>query len=124
MRRFVVTAERTPRGWWVLEAPEVGAVSQVRRLDRAAEEMSEAVAWLAGVPESEIAIDVRPVLPEEFVEARAVAREWRTEAERLQDKATEANRKAIDVLSGQGYSVRDIGVLMGISAQRVSQLAQ
>lgn len=63
MRTFTVTAERTPRGWWVLEAPEVGAVSQVRRLDQVADEMREAVAHLASLAESDVELQVEPVLP-------------------------------------------------------------
>ena len=60
MQRFVVTAEPTPHGWWVLEAPEVGAVSQTRRLEQAADEMREAIAHLAGLPEAEVDIEVCP----------------------------------------------------------------
>lgn len=63
MRTFTVTAERTPRGWWVLEAPEVGAVSQVLRLDQVDDEMREAIAHLAGLEESEVEIRTQEVLP-------------------------------------------------------------
>lgn len=59
---FEVMAERGRGDWWVLEAPEVGAVSQVKRLDEAADEMREAIAYLAGLPIGEVHIDVRPVL--------------------------------------------------------------
>lgn len=62
-RTFVVTAQRG-NGVWVLEAPEVGAVSQCRRLDHAASEMREAIAYLAGLAESQLEIEVRPVGPE------------------------------------------------------------
>ena len=47
-RKFQVTAERG-NGVWVLES-DLGAVSQVRRLDQAADEMREALAYLAGRP--------------------------------------------------------------------------
>lgn len=46
----------------MLEAPEVGAVSQVRHLDQAADEMREAVAYLAGLPQEESDLHVVPVL--------------------------------------------------------------
>lgn len=62
MRTFEVIAERGKVDWWVLEAPQVGAVSQVRRLDQAADEMREAVAYLAGLPQEEIDLHVVPVL--------------------------------------------------------------
>ena len=57
-RIFTVTAERGRGDWWVLEAPGVGAVSQVRRLDQVEDEMREAVAHLAGLPESESEVEV------------------------------------------------------------------
>lgn len=57
-REFVVTAERGKGDWWVLECPEAGAVSQVRRLDDAADEMVEAIAWLAAIDESEVTVRV------------------------------------------------------------------
>ena len=67
-RIFTVTVERGHGDWWVLEAPDVGVVSQVQRLDQVEDEMREAVAHLAGLPESEVEVDVRATLPEDCVE--------------------------------------------------------
>ena len=48
----------------------MGAVSRVRRLDQVEDEMREAIAYLAGLPESEseVEVDVRATLPEDCVE--------------------------------------------------------
>lgn len=73
-RIFTVTAERGRDDWWVLEAPDVGAVSQVRRLDQVEDEMREAIAHLAGLPESAVEVDVRATLPEDCVEHVGQAR--------------------------------------------------
>lgn len=75
-RIFTVTAERGRGDWWVLEAPDVGAVSQVRRLDQVEDEMREAIAYPAGLPESEseVEVDVRATLPEDCVEHVGQAR--------------------------------------------------
>ena len=75
-RIFTVTVERGHGDWWVLEAPDVGAVSQVRRLDQVEDEMREAIAYLAGLPESEseVEVDVRATLPEDCVEHVGQAR--------------------------------------------------
>lgn len=67
-RIFTVTVERGHGDWWVLEAPDVGAVSQVRRLDQVEDEMREAIAHLAGLPESESEVDVWTVPPEDYAE--------------------------------------------------------
>lgn len=57
---FTVTAERGAGDVWVLECAEVGAVSQTLRLDQAADEMREAIAYLAQLDESEVDIVVKP----------------------------------------------------------------
>ena len=116
-----VTAERTPRGWWVLESDN-GAVDQVRRLEHAEDAIREAVAHLAGVPEAHVEIEVVPVLPAGFEEAKQHAAELRAQAESLQAQAAAANRQAAGTLAAAGMTVRDIGRLMDISPQRASQL--
>lgn len=59
---YTVTAEWTGR-WWSLQCVEVpGAMSQVSRLDEA-HQICEAIAWVAGVAEDSIEIDLRPVTP-------------------------------------------------------------
>ena len=68
-RTFSVTAERGRGPWWVTECAEVGAVSQVRRLDQAADDIREAIAYLSGLPEDSFDIEVAPVLPDAFWEA-------------------------------------------------------
>ena len=59
-------------GVWVLES-DLGAVSQVRRLDQAADEMREALAYLAGLPEEEVEVEVVPVLPTAWEASKLVA---------------------------------------------------
>ena len=59
MQKFRVTAERG-NGVWVLES-ENGAVSQVRHLDRVADEMTEAIAYLAGLPVTDVDIEVEVI---------------------------------------------------------------
>ncbi|MCI6574613.1 MAG: hypothetical protein PT944_05660 [Actinomycetaceae bacterium] len=122
MKTFNIFATRSPRGWWVLEEPTLGAVSQVRSLADAADEMREPVAYLAEVPESEIEINVVPQLPDAFTQAMAAARESRQIAEEANTRSAQEYRKAAAVLRREGVTLRDIGTLMGISYQRAGQL--
>lgn len=69
LKTFTVSAERGRGDGWVLEAPEAGAVSQVRRLDRAEDEMCEAIAYLASMNEADVAIEVSSGLPVENLNA-------------------------------------------------------
>ncbi|WP_195393498.1 hypothetical protein [Actinomyces urogenitalis] len=122
MRTFTVTAERGRGDWWVLEAPEVGAVSQVRRLDQAEEEMREAIAYLASLPQDEVAVDLVPVLPEAYTSAAAEAEELRRAAAEATRAAAEASRAAARSLREAGLTLRDVGTVMGVSHQRAAQL--
>lgn len=119
---FEVVAERGRGDWWVLEAPEVGAVSQVKRLDEAADEMREAIAYLAGLPVGEVHIDVRPILPQEYVVHAQAAAQARVLADEAKSKAALESRSAARVLREQGLTLRDVGTIMGVSHQRAAQL--
>lgn len=118
---FTVTAERAD-GWWVLEAPDVGAVSQVRHLSQARSEMAEALAWLAGVDESEVEICIEVIPPAGVAEHLAASRQASEEAERLRGVASTESAAAARMLHDSGVSLRDAGEVMGISHQRVAQL--
>lgn len=122
MTTYRVTAERTPTGWWALEVPEVGAVSQVRRIDQIEDEMREAVAYLAGVDESEVQFEIDPVLSPELQARAAEVRSLHAAAEEASARAAAASREVARSLRAQGLSVRDVGTVMDVSPQRVSQL--
>jgi len=117
-----VSAERS-NGWWVLTSDN-GAVSQVRALSQADREMREAVAYLAGVAEDALAIQVVPVLPADYESYRDQVDQHRQAGERENHAAAQAARRAAAVLAATGMSVRDIGAVMGVSHQRAHQLVR
>lgn len=121
-RTFVVTAERGIGNWWVLQAAEVGAVSQVKRLDQAAAEMLEAISYLTQLPEEDIIIDVQPVLSESYSQLAQEAATERAAAESAQQRATALTRQAALQLRKDGLTLREIGQIMGISYQRAAQI--
>ena len=122
-RTFTVTAERGRGPWWVTECAEVGAVSQVRRLDQAADDIREAIAYLSDLPEDGFDIEVTPVLPDAFWEAMRGAEDQRDVAAAANRAAAELNQRAARVLRDEGLTLRDVGHLMGVSHQRAAQLA-
>ena len=63
MNTFTVTAERGTSGVWVLECTELGVVSQTNRLDRAEDEVIEALAHQSGLAPTEFDVEVVPMLP-------------------------------------------------------------
>lgn len=121
-RRFTVTATRGRTGWWVTECAEVGAVSQVRRLDQAADDIREAIAWLAHLPEQQVDIEVVPVLPDELSRQITAAKQAQAAADQARHRAAQESREAARALREAGLTLRDVGNLLGISFQRAGQL--
>ena len=122
LRTVTVTAERSGR-WWVLEAPEAGAVSQCRCLSQADDEMREAIAYQLGVSADSFNIQVDVIPPQTYLAEMAAAETLRDEAERLGRASTAAKGRAAKTLAHDyGLSVRDIGQVMNISYQRAQQL--
>jgi Ser-tRNA(Ala) deacylase AlaX len=124
MSHYTVQATREGK-WWSLQCIEVpGAISQVSRLDQAADTIREAIAWVADVPEESIEITVTPILPESVLEHLAAAARLRAESARLNTQAAEQTRAAVGELhTSQHLTYREIGAALGISHQRASQLA-
>lgn len=120
-QRFTVTAERAGK-WWALESSN-GAVSQVRALAQAEDEMREAIAFLADIPESEVEIELQVITPTEYQALTAEAEQYRRQADELSARASEVTRRAARELT-RTMSVRDAGRVMGVSHQRVQQLVK
>ncbi|WP_345377049.1 hypothetical protein [Frondihabitans cladoniiphilus] len=121
MTTYTVTAERSGK-WWVLQALEVpGALSQVARLAQA-DEIKEAISFVAGMPVDEVEIRVLPVLPLAPSNHLDRARVLQAEAARVEAEASLELRAAIDGFIEDGLSLRDIGWVLGLSHQRVHQI--
>lgn len=120
--RFTATAQRDG-DWWIVQCDQwPAALSQVRRLDQAAEANAEAIAFVADLPEGAIEVDVRVVLPAEL-EAELEEADGLAQAARHDNEvASQKRRKVARALSKKGYTVRDIGAVFKVSHQRAHQL--
>lgn len=119
---YRATAHREGR-WWAIEIPAAGAVTQARRVADVQWMARECVALTLDVSEDDVAIDVEFVLPDD---ARAEWESSRALAEHARADAAEAARLARNVVARmreQGYTYAEMASVLGLSAQRVHQLA-
>jgi len=123
MKTYRVVAERHDK-WWLLEVPEIpGTFSQVRRLDQVDEWIRDAISLMLEIPEDSFNIDLDVRLPkDELAELRAVkaAQKAVTQA---QEESSTRTKSLVAKLKDEGLTVRDIGTVLGVSYQRVSQLS-
>jgi predicted RNase H-like HicB family nuclease len=127
MSRFTVKYERDESGWWVAQVKEApAAVTQGRTISEARRRIREALALALDDDEkAEAAKLVDEVkLPAEARRAVARAQQARKRLEVDAARAQESTEAAIRQLVRKlGLSVRDAGELLGISHQRVQQIA-
>jgi predicted RNase H-like HicB family nuclease len=119
---YLVEARREEE-WWILIVPELdGITTQTRRLDQADDMVRDLIAlWLEVDPDS-FDMEIAPNLPGPIGKVVSDAVKSRHTAMVTREKAAVKTGKAIDALVGQGYAIRDVGRLLGISHQRVAQL--
>ncbi len=124
---YTVQYERDETGWWVAQVKEApAAITQGRTIAEARRRIREALALAldddAAAKRAKLIDDVK--LPADarraLEEARAARARLATESKKAQKSTAKAVRA---LLESMHLSVRDAGDLIGISPQRVHQLA-
>ena len=107
--------------WWYVFVESVGHSTQARRLDQVEAMVRDLVALVEGVPADsfDVAVTVKLGKTQPIVDDAVAARQ---RAETSQRAAQEATRAAAQALRERGLPLRDIGDLLGLTHQRVSQL--
>jgi hypothetical protein len=124
MKRYTVRARRIGR-WWALDVEGMSGVhTQVRRIDQADEMARDAIAGFLGVAEDSFEIVVAPEVPVALRSMVDEATLARSQAAQAQDVAAQLTRDAAQGLVDEGLTVRDAGVLLGVSHQRIAQLVR
>lgn len=122
MSAFTATARRDGR-WWVVQCDQYpGAISQVTRLDQAADVHREAIAFVTGLPEEDIEVVIKPAISPSVREAVERGKRLRLAAAEQEADAAADIRSAATQLRATGLTFRDIAFVLGISYQRVYQL--
>ena len=125
MKTYTVEYERDESGWWVASVKGVrGCHTQGRTIDEARRRIREALSlFVKDAGRAKLVDDVR--LPAGVRRKMKVLSSIRRAVDVRQAKAQVLARKAVDDLTkGMGLSLRDAGRLLGLSHQRVQQLAR
>jgi len=108
--------------FWHVEVPEIDRVTQARNISEVDDMARDLIAIMAGVEPDSFELDVRIQLPDSVrAHLSEVERARGAEAEARSHAAAELRAAAAE-LKNAGLSVRELGVVLGISYQRASQL--
>jgi predicted RNase H-like HicB family nuclease len=125
MKAYHVTYERDESGWWVASVRELRAChTQGRTVDEARRRIREAMGlFVAHARTATLVDDVR--LPATAAKAIRAYATLRKRADQEDRRAALAARRAVRLLRGGKLkmSARDAARLLGVSHQRVHQLA-
>jgi septation ring formation regulator EzrA len=115
--------ERKAGQWWVKVPYLDDLMISSKRLDLAAEQIKDLVSERDGVERCDVILKVETTIPGIMCDLDAAQLKMR-DALKLQEEASKEIRDVVSRLREQGLSMRDIGVLLRISPQRVAQLAE
>ncbi|WP_410792906.1 type II toxin-antitoxin system HicB family antitoxin [Kribbella sp. C-35] len=125
MKTYEVTVSRDDR-WWMVAVPELGGVTQARRLDEVERMAREYIAVSTDVPLSKVSVEVAGIEADgqDLLEAKKLVDGLRRRAKDLEALVAELTREVASVLTDASVPVRDVSSVLGVSHQRVSQLVQ
>jgi len=124
--RPIFKVHATPHnGWWAITVNDVlnsTINTQARRIDRIEAMARDAIALGLEVPPDSFDVDVSFTIDDALQELIQEARQSSLLAQEAHTIAANKTKEAVRFLHKQGFSTRDSGTLIGLSAQRISQL--
>ena len=110
--------------WWAITVPGLdGVFSQARRLDQVEARAREAVAMMLDIDEAavgDLAVSVTP--PDTVADLLRQLDVSEAAAATATVQAATLRRQVAQELLDEGFPMRDVGQLIGVSHQRVSQI--
>lgn len=115
-------AERQDDGW-LIAVPELDNYkTTVKRLDKGTELVKNLAEKVTGESKCDIVVKVEAVMPGIICDIEAAQAKMR-QATALQEEASNEIRDVVSRMRDQGLTMRDIAILLGVTPQRVAQLA-
>lgn len=114
--------------WWTIEVvsglpASILGVSQVRRLNKVPKVARRLISELLDSDAVEIEVEVRVSLPDELESAVDKARQAVSAEDEARTAAARARRDAAAALLNANMTMREAGQVLGVSHQRIKQLA-
>ena len=110
--------------FWLIRVREIDRSTQALRYKDVAAMASDLIEIMEDLRSDEYDLHLTVQLPSSVKDHQARAEVLRAEAQRKQAEAAAENRAAVQELLALGLSQREAGDLLGVSFQRVSQLAE
>ncbi|MEV0066914.1 MULTISPECIES: hypothetical protein [unclassified Amycolatopsis] len=110
--------------FWLIRVREINRSTQALRYKDVAAMASELIEIMDELRSDEYDLHLTVQLPDSVKDHQARAEVLREEAQRKQAEAAAENRAAVQELLALGLSQREAGDVLGVSFQRVSQLAK
>ena len=115
-------AERQQDGW-LINVPSLGNFKTTsKRLDKATEQIKILAEQATGESQCDIIVKVEAVMPGIICDIEAAQTKMR-DAAKLQEEASNEIRDVVSRMRDEGLTMRDIAILLGVTPQRVAQLA-
>lgn len=110
--------------WWAITVPALdGVFSQTKRLDQVQDAAREAISLMLEIEENDVGtLDVVVTPPPGVVDLLETLKASAAAADEAARTAADARREAVETLRAEGLPLRDVGALIGVSHQRVSQI--
>jgi hypothetical protein len=115
------TIARREGEWWVIEVEGVGA-TQAKRLDQVEHMARDLIAVMQDEPNPAIELDVEVHVDDTLDRMVADSEQKLREGQAMVAEARAEKERIMRALQDRKLSVRDIGRLVGVSPQRVSQV--
>ena len=110
--------------WWMISVSEIDGLTQARRLSEVELMARELIAVTLDLRLSEVAVDVTLDIDDIDVESTIKAiRKEKEDAALLEEDAAAKTKTLVKELVAHDVPLRDIGAMLGLSFQRVHQLA-
>lgn len=109
--------------FWSIRIPDLDRSTQALRYKDVSVMAAELVEIMTGLGNDDYDLELKVRLPSAVEDHLARAEVLRAEAERKRAEAAAESRAAVRELLASGVSQREAGELLGLSFQRVNQLA-